>query len=449
MSSYLYAIRTLDSTNHPLGGVYIDASSDNGPWQGVTDECGWFHAYLAAGGYHVVFTKQGFDPEIQDWSLGNSPKDPILVGLRSQSHIPSGKFPPIPSRSQVCSIQESLQGLTYQTSEFGPIPAWFYPGLNLDDRAKARQTHKTAKDTHIWIPISAAYKESGTLWPNQLKDGYDYTQNLDEFRKVLIDVICDGLLIDMPLAGDGLGLGPDYNDPVGRTYGHGWLVNNLERIIRGLQGDGSSQTVTGDLTPYIIFRPGWDAVFYGWGGMESPSHLTAMKSQHGLRWRHTHPNKPRPVKMSTKELDDQQKRVKEFGELFRRILPNGYLAIEHTPGNIPCGEGGGDYAPGGLMTTFDTIMGEFHTVHEDSFWQIAGRMVSPYHRPSDQPTGDDPHPPFYLATPSDRGPYFYVAFEPTKGGVYEWCRGLCTLEQVKEVDSYMRSCGCTLTGFTQ
>jgi hypothetical protein len=144
--------------------------------------------------------------------------------------------------------------------------------------------------------------------------------------------------------------------------------------------------------------------------------------------------------------DLQPMRVKAFGALFRSVLPNGYLAIEHTPGTIPCGEGGSDYAAGGLMTTFDTIMSEFNTVHEDSCWQVVGRMVSPYNRPPDQPAGDDPHPPFYLAPGTSRGPYFYVGFEPTKGGVYEWCRGRCSEQDVIDTRNYLKALGCQFTG---
>lgn len=138
--------------------------------------------------------------------------------------------------------------------------------------------------------------------------------------------------------------------------------------------------------------------------------------------------------------------VRDFGILFRQSLPDGHLAIEHSPGHIPCGEGGADYAPGGIMTTYDTIMSEFNTVNEDSCWQIVGRLVSPYNRPPDQPAGDDPHPPFYLAPGTDRGPYFYVAFEPTKGGVYEWCRGQCSEADVQATRQYLRNLGCSFTG---
>lgn len=318
-------------------------------------------------------------------------------------------LPAAPSRDQVCVLQTSLQGLTYHTAQFGDIPAWFYAGLSLEDRQTAREAHKAAGDTHIPISISAAYKESGTLWPDLLKQGYDFAYDLNALRAVITPIIQEGLFVDLPLAGDGQSVSPhpnqfDYNDPVGKTYGFQWLMNEFPRIVAGLQGDGT--LAKPDLTPYIIFRPGWDGVFYGW----EPSQVDA------------------------------------FGKLFRQLLPNGYLAIEHNTGHIPCGEGGADYQPGGLMRNYDTILSEFDDVHMDSCWQIVARMVPVYHRPADQPTGDDPNPPFYLAPGTPRGPYFYVAFEPTIGGVYQWCRGNCSLQDVVDVRSYLKSLGVKYTG---
>jgi hypothetical protein len=216
-------------------------------------------------------------------------------------------------------------------------------------------------------------------------------------------------------------------------------MKNMARMIGALQGDGTDANP--DLTPYILFRPGWDGCFYGWGGVEPKTQTTYTTP---LRWRHV--NQPQAA-LTSAELDDQQQRVKQFGERFREVLPLGYLGIEHTPGNIPAGEGGGDYAPGGLMTTYDTMMGEYNTFHEDSYWQIAGRMLDDYVRPPDQPAGDDPHPPKYLGPDSPRGPYFYVVFEPTRPGVYEWCRGNCTREQMQQEDAYIRATGATLTGY--
>jgi len=399
---------------------------------------------LSPGDYTVTFSKPGYETrELPVHIEAEGP--PIRIGLaRAQGGggggSESGELPPIPTRAQVCAIQHSLAGLTYHTGEFGDVPAWFYGKLNAEDRKEARECHRKAGDTHIPFPLTEAYREAGTLWPPALREGYDYTSDdgLRIFRTIAHETIAAGFFLDVPMGGDGLGLGPGWNDPVGKTYGCGWLMRNMERMILALKGDGTPEQP--DLTPYICWRPGWDAVFYGWGGEEKAGMTYATP----LRWRNARGPLPTPT---AAELDDQQKRVKAFGDKFRQILPNGYLSIEHTPGNIPVGEGGGDYQPGGLMNTFDTMMGEYDTFHQDSYWQIAGRMLDEYHRPPDQPAGDDPHPPKYLGPDSPRGPYFYVVFEPTKAGVYEWCRGRCTIEEMKQEDAYIRATGATLTGY--
>jgi hypothetical protein len=445
---YLVLFHVQDAAGLPIGGASVSAASPAGAWSSITNPCGDVidpgegiaGVMLSPGDYVVTFSKPGYETRSLDVHIvAEGP--PIRVGLeRGASTGPGdGTLPAIPTRAQVCAVQHALAGLTYDTAAYGAIPAWFYGALDAEDRARARDAHRAAGDTHLPFPVTEAYREGGTLWPPALADGYDYTQDMDTYRAIAHETIAAGFFLDCPLGGDGLSTGAGYNDPVGRTYGHQWLMGNLERLIRALQGDGTAARP--DLTPYICFRPGWDAVFYGWGGPE-PS---TQKAQHRLRWRRVRGAAVTPF--STKELDEQQQRVKKFGEQFRQILPDGYLSIEHTPGNIPCGEGGGDYAPGGLMTTYDTIMGEYNTFHEDSYWQIAGRMLDEYHRPPDQPRGDDPNPPKYLGPDCPRGPYFYVVFEPTTNGVYEWCRGRCTREAMQQEDAYIRATGATLTGY--
>lgn len=339
------------------------------------------------------------------------------IAVLSRSGVPH-VLPPRPTRAQVCAVQTSLAGLTYHTSQWGDIPAWFYGKLNAADRAGARAVHRAAGDTHIHIGISEAYIEPSTLWPLELSYGYDYAyEGLETFRAILFETICAGFFIDLPLAGDGLSRNKhpqqgEYNDPQGNTYGWEWLMDNFARIVTALKGDGTAARP--DLTPYICFRPGWDAVFYGWG-------------REG-------------------EVPDLQPfRVEAFGQLFRNVLPDGYLSIEHTPGNIPCGEGGADFQPGGHMAAYDTVMSEYGSVHEDSCWQVVGRMVRPFTRPADMPTGDDPHPPMYLVD-SPRGPRFYVGFEPTRGGIYEWARGRCTVQNVNDNRAYLRGMGVQFVG---
>jgi hypothetical protein len=140
------------------------------------------------------------------------------------------------------------------------------------------------------------------------------------------------------------------------------------------------------------------------------------------------------------EPDLQPQRVVDFGTLFRQVCPDGYLAIEHTPGNIPVGEGGSDWVVGGRMMTYDVVLSEFFwPATGDQVWQIVGRLNRPYHRPPDQPADDDPNPPFYLAYDTPRGPVFYVPFEYA---TYQWTRGQVTEAQVEEARQYFYAMGC-------
>jgi hypothetical protein len=191
-------------------------------------------------------------------------------------------------------------------------------------------------------------------------------------------------------------------------------MRNFPRVGRALRGDADSACPDGeDLTKFILFRPGYDAVFYGWGG-------------------------------DPDGVDRQPQRVFAFGSLFRSVLPDGYLAIEHDLGHIPVGEGGAEYAHG--MQAYDVIMSEFSNwpATGDPVWQVAARLLGPaYRRPPDQPAGDDPRPPFYLAPGTPRGPYFACAFEYAK---FVESRGRISQEEVDRARQYYRRLGYTYTG---
>ncbi len=136
--------------------------------------------------------------------------------------------------------------------------------------------------------------------------------------------------------------------------------------------------------------------------------------------------------------------IRAFGVAFRALLPTGYLAIEHQPGRIPVGGGAGDWAAGGGMSTYDVLLSEFNNWAPgqpagDGVWQVGGRLLGPaYRRPSDQPAGDDPHPPWYLREQTARGPYYAVAFEFAE---YEWVRERMTIGRIQELRRYFRSLG--------
>lgn len=302
-------------------------------------------------------------------------------------------IPQKPTRDELCAVKMSFQGLSFDTPTYGPVLWWetiaWWP--NLADRLAAYQAKRTAGDTHIILDLSGSYKE---IDPDYDQIGADYSQNLAPLVALAEEAIREGFLIDLRLAGDGQGAGPGYNDPVGMTYGHDWLMANFPRIAAAFA----------PLVDYIVFVPGYDGVFYGW----EPDQVVA------------------------------------FGQLFRSIFPTGTLGIEFNTGHIPLGEGPGyrdAYGPNGCMQDYDVIYGEFDpfNYHADSTWQICGRLVEHYVRPADQPDGDDPHPPYLLRTPNVRGPWYFIAFEIL---TYLWVRGRISPEDITAYRTYYADMGC-------
>ncbi len=342
---------------------------------------------------------------------------PPVVPFKGGSALPA-----VPTREQVCGAVTWLQGLDYDTVEFGVIPAWGLEVLSPESRQRAYQAHHAVGNTQVHFELTGSYKEPNTLWPDLIRNGADYSQNLPEFKKRIREVVCNGFFPDIPLGGDGQSVNDnpqfgEYNDPVGSTYGYQWLMLHLEEVLKAMRGDADSACPDGeDLTKYCMFRPGWDAVFYGW----------------------------------------TPEQVNQFGILFRTILPNGYLAIEHDMGHIPVGNGPADYEPGGIMQNYDTIMSEFpnmlarnsdqnpDTNPGTQTWMIVDRMARPWNRPADMPNGPrwDPDPPFYLAAPTPRGPFFYNKYEYAE---YDYSHGRCTKQDVQNCRGYLVSLGGGIT----
>jgi hypothetical protein len=308
-------------------------------------------------------------------------------------HSSSGRRNPV--REDVCNVYVGFQGVTFRSLQYGLIPA-FGPettGLNETDYRNYVQFFKSLGFTHIEFAVSWNYEERDYHYPIP---GVDCTSDsgLDFLKSRMEYAIDNGMFCLLFLAGDGLSKPKlsdgsyEYNDPVGHTYGQAWLMDNLARIINKLNS----------ITPWTVFCPGYDAVFYGWG-------------------------------------DDQPRLVQEFGALFRNLLPSGHLAIEHDVGHIPLGEGDGDYGPNGRMKDFDVIMGEFdqNNLHGNNVWQVLGRTCRPYNRDPQQT--DDPDPPMYLADCA-RGKVPYIIYE---FDTFPWVRGLISEDDVRANGRYLKS----------
>jgi hypothetical protein len=387
------------------GGVISTNRRAKGPWETFDKQT----LKCADGVHYLALTKDGLGVDARA----------TAPSLTFRTLIGSAALPAAPTRAQVCGVHMHFQGIVYDTREFGTFPGAFIELLRDDDFEDALRQHLAVGDTHVTMNLTGAYHEPAAIYPERLKDGHDWTNDLPGIKARIRAAVSAGLFVDFALGGDGRSVNAhpafgEYNDPVGWTYGFEWLMENFPRVGTAMRGDQGSACPDGeDLTRFMLFRPGYDGVFFGWGG-------------------------------DTDGVDRQPGRVIAFGALFRSILPDGYLAIEHDIGHIPVGEGGREYGAG--MQSYDAILSEFPNWPEtgDAVWQIAGRLLGPeYRRPPDQPPADDPSPPFYLRPGTPRGPYFAVAFEFAK---FPESRGRLTVDDVDSARAYYRALGYRFTG---
>jgi hypothetical protein len=304
--------------------------------------------------------------------------------LRASTSAP----PIIPTRDQVCAVRTSgMQGLYVQTRQFGRLPWWdaALAWLAADDRQAVYAAKRAAGDRHQLIELPCGpplYDEGGQAYSPDKFGPLDWTRAntfIDPALPALVHEVLAARLLPV------LFLGGDDGE-----RGYPIAVRQLPLIVAAL----------GDLMRCVLVIPGWDGVFYGW----TPEHIVA------------------------------------FGALFRSLCPAGYLGIEMSEGHIPLGEGPSDWTRTGRMKDYDVLLVEFNpdNVHQDSTWQISGRLLGPaYRRPADQPTGDDPAPPWYLRDGSPRGPFYPRAFEVK---TYSWVRGLDVATVARDM-AYIASLG--------
>ena len=301
--------------------------------------------------------------------------------------------PKLPSREAILSVKLTFQGLSVTLPTYGTIP-WFEPAISSLDATSRQivyQAKHAAGDTHIAIAISWAYMNDGAY--SYPVPGKDLTADLGSFRALVAEVVQNGFVPMLFLAGDGESpSGGGYNDPNGWTYGYGWLTAHLPAIVNALR----SPT---DLTPYCILVPGWDGVTPVW----QPSEVSAYLLQ------------------------------------ARSLVPSGYLGLELAAGSSDWGGGAADYkSPAGQA--LDVILQEFPGPPTgDITWQPAARELGPaYVRPSDQPSGDDLNPPFELSGGTPRGPWFAIAYEFDE---YRWVRGIVSPATIGTERQYLRAMG--------
>jgi hypothetical protein len=313
--------------------------------------------------------------------------------------VGGGSLPAVPTRAQALAYHTHFMGgIVVNSPTYGLMP-WWDSALSWCDpttRQLAYAAKHAAGDTHAILEVpngKPLYNEGGQFYSPDKFGPLDWTrgetQLTADFDRLLDEILDNGFYFHIAMD---------------ETQQDSMNISKL--VARRLKDLG--------LSAYGFMMPGYDGVFYGWEPSNEVIPLWAADA--------------------------------------RAINPDILLGIEHQPGKIPLGNGADDYRTNGLMTGFDVILGEFDMPPDDTVWQVLGRMVRPYHRPANQPSGDDPNPPFYLQDDSPRGPYVYVGFETDNP--YHWVRtNMSDLVAVQaavasaEADrAYLKQCGAVYTG---
>lgn len=304
-------------------------------------------------------------------------------------------LPSEPTREQILTAPHSFQGLIIPGTSYGNLP-WFdgcIASFNDSDRKLIYQAKRACGDKVCALDLSWNYAEPGQPYgTGNLVPPCDLSNDLDRLVDLIKEILAAGFYVDLRLAGDGQSNPPyhDYNDPVGWTYGHQWLMNNLERIVTAVE----------KYIPYIIFCPGYDGVFYGW----------------------------------------TPEQVRDYWHKLRYLIGDkGYSAIEYSIGVCHLGDGEATYDGGEP----DLVYQEFNqNLHDESYWQLAARMLGPdYKRPDDDRNRDTPV--WYLKKGTPRGKIYWNAYE---WKTYCWTRNRCSISDIERDRDYLRNSGAILMG---
>lgn len=154
-----------------------------------------------------------------------------------------------PTRDEVCSIRNSLQGITVRGRKiFDPEIGW---SMAKPERLEAYTAHRAVKlpdgtprpDTHICLSLDM----TGLAC-------------LPHIKSVIKEAVTEGGMTGVILMcmGDGNDVGEPDHDP--GALGFSWIMANFNAIVDFMEvGDDGE-----DLTQWIVFGPGFDGIIPAW-----------------------------------------------------------------------------------------------------------------------------------------------------------------------------------------
>lgn len=310
----------------------------------------------------------GFDVYLNARTQGSSiPSAQTMVVVAIQqtaewkSKHPAPPFPQAPPELLIREGQITGQGLTVQTTKYGPMPWWpgVWPWLDAATRAEVAPQLRAAGDQILLITIpfgTALYDEPGQFYSADKFGPLDMTEGGTTITQEWVALVEEAIGV-FGFSAVWVGIPADDNDqidPNGHHRGFNramWMLPILQQVL--------ALSSKADLNQYVAKLLLWDGVFYG--------------------------------------MDPSELQI--FFEAAFALEPAGVYGAEHNTGHIPAGEATADWMPGGPMFHCKILLGEFDDARfDDTVWQILGRCLPPgtYRRPADQPAGDDPNPPYHL-----------------------------------------------------
>jgi hypothetical protein len=289
-------------------------------------------------------------------------------------------FPPAPSQATIRTGQITGQGLTVHTTKYGDMPWWpgCWPWLDAATRAEVAPQLIANGDEILLIDIPhgpALYDEAGQFYSPDKFGPLDMTRNFTAIDPAWVALV-EEAIGTFGFKAVWIALPTDDNattDPNGHHTGfnHGMALRPL--LIQAL-----ASSLKADLNPYCAKLLMWDGVFYGF----TPAEL------------------------------------QEWFDSSYVVDPTSVYGMEHSTAHIPAGEAVSDWQPGGPMYHCSLLLGEFNSGQfDDTVWQILGRCLPPgtYKRPADQPSGDDPNPPYHLVNDCTYRVFEYGMYVAVRG----------------------------------
>jgi hypothetical protein len=367
-----------DTAGNPIGGLLVTGNDEitGQSFQRSTDGNGYADVAMLGCKVGDRVTLSILDPQLRYKGLVAG--DALVITEADQSLSYTLSFKPAPSRDQVLKGQITMQGAIINTTQFGQMPWWpaCWAWLTSADRAMAAKQLLALGDEVILIQVAldgrALYDEANQFY--SVDKFPPMQQSLAQTVALVQEALNYFRAVWLFLDGD--------NGP----YGYPVAVQQVQELA----------PLMGSLNKCICYVPGWDGVWYGYTPQQMASFSTIAKAAGAI-----------------------------------------YTGVEHSTGHTPLGNGEIDFNPGGGMATYDLLLGEFDDGRFDgSVWEVLARLQArPYNRPPDQPSDDDPNPPYYCIN-------WFGVYRVFEYFIYGFVRGT-TPSVVAASKAYFEKCGST------